>query len=208
MDRERKLKLLKAKQAQTVDAEQVDQLAESLSHQLVKEVQESPIIEAVADSASEQRQVIENTKEEILAELDKRVQELKASYPQPVDKVEITNLNTLLNQLKLVQESVNMLTIPDQVEVKNFPEVKAPIVNVEKAVDDIYARYDYAADSVEIDGQYIGYLSQKGNWFIQRIAKGVHGNMSTFAVGKGDFTAAWIDKMKLDYKMRDEVVIP
>ena len=35
-------------------------------------------------------------------------------------------------------------------------EAKAPIVQVSKASDDIYARYDYAASNTEIDGTYIG----------------------------------------------------
>ena len=41
-------------------------------------------------------------------------------------------------------------------------EAKAPIVQVSKASDDIYARYDYAASNTEIDGTYIGYESNQG----------------------------------------------
>ena len=130
-----------------------------------------------------------------------KIEELKTSLSERPD---------VAQQIKDHLEELIGKTEPKVIEVEKIVPIqaKAPTVNVEKAVDDIYARYDYAADNTEIDGQYIGYLNQKGNWFIQRIAKGVHGNMSTFAVGKGDFTAAWMNKMKLEYKMRDEVVIP
>lgn len=95
-----------------------------------------------------------------------------------------------------------------QVE-KTVPiQSKAPIVNVEKASDDIYARYDWVASSDELDGQYIGYLQQSGAWFIQRIAKGVNGQMSTFTVGKKNFDQAWQSRLKLKYSMRNEVIIP
>lgn len=208
MDTTRKLKLLKAKQAQSVDTEQVDQLAESLSHQLVKEVQESPITLAIEDLNQQQTDNIEQLKAEMVDELTYKVEEIKASIPKPVDKVEITNLSTVLNQLKLVQESIDLLTIPDEVKISNLPEQKAPIVNVTKATDDIYARYDYAASNTEIDGTYIGYEQQSGAWFIQRISNGVQGQLSTYAAGKQGFTAAWENRLKLDYHSRSEVIIP
>lgn len=83
------------------------------------------------------------------------------------------------------------------------------IDKVNKATDDIYARYDYSDTAVEPDGTYIGYVAQSGDWFIQKIVGADQASSSRFAVGKkGSYRDSWGKKRSLKYKLRSEVYIP
>lgn len=162
---------------------------------------------AFADSVSESyKEFTEKVAGHIDVSVDtesiaEKIEELKTSLAERPD---------VAQQIKEHLEEIIGKIEPKVVEVEKIVPIqaKAPTVNVEKASDDIYARYDWVASSDEIDGQYIGYLQQSGAWFIQRIAKGVNGQMSTFTVGKKNFDQAWQSRLKLKYSMRNEVIIP
>jgi hypothetical protein len=89
--------------------------------------------------------------------------------------------------------------------------LKSVFEGISKAVQqDIYARYDFSDSATENGVQYIGYLNQYGDWFIQRIGAALQGDSSsTYAVGaRGKYATNWQKRTKLIYSRRDEVVIP
>lgn len=163
--------------------------------------------------------------EALIDSLDKTYRDLLAVIPDQSDVVvdtqpiaeQVASIKSVIESQPNVAQEIRELMAgivaklePRVIEVEKVVplEAKAPIVQVSKASDDIYARYDYAASNTEIDGTYIGYEQQSGAWFIQRIANGAQGQISTFTTGKKDFSAAWLNRLKLKYYQRSEVVIP
>lgn len=180
---ERKLTLLKkrAERRKKLEAQQAE-IAQSLA-----ELKDKDTTVVVPDIAVPEVTVTTDTK--VLAEIAKQTKaELEALGAkldgEPTHKA-LTEVKAELTSLKAVFEGIQ-----------------------KQAVQDIYARYDYA-NSIEENGvRYIGYLNKDSNWFIQRLGKSTEGESSTFATGKaGTYKQAWENRLMLKYVPRDKATI-
>lgn len=95
-------------------------------------------------------------------------------------------------------------------EIK-VPEVKMPTVNVPEPTviqeQGLFSKYT-PADIVK-DGSttYYGYLSKSGEWAIMRETTTKNTTKYRFSSGKDNFSKAFSNRAKLDYKYLDEVAL-
>lgn len=123
---------------------------------------------------------------------------------EAIEAIEIPDNSEMMTRIKKLDEAIEAIEIPDLSSIK----LPAPIVKVKTNDDDIYARYSFSDYKVESDGEYSGYLSADGRWFIQRIAMPSEGEtMSRFVAGDKNYRQAWRSRRRLSYDYRDRVDI-
>lgn len=95
-------------------------------------------------------------------------------------------------------------------EIK-VPEVKMPTVNVPEPTviqeQGLFSKYT-PADIVK-DGSttYYGYLSKTGEWLVMRETTTKNTTKYRYSSGKDNFSKAFSNRAKLDYKYLDEVAL-
>ena len=157
-------------------------------------------LEQVTDNLSEDRRI-----EVQSPEVHVEAPDVKVKVDNSDVAIAISEIKDELAVLKGALGSVQAEVSTEKLEL-SFNQL---IEKVNKATDDIYARYDYSDMAVEPDGTYIGYVAQSGDWFIQKIVGADQSSSSRFAVGKkGTYRESWGKKRSLKYKLRSEVYIP
>ena len=180
---EKKLELLKKRAAKKKSSEKrLDSVIEALEKVADKPIEVPPI------EVPKPEVIVEtdlSALEAIAEETKGAIEALGSKLPKGDTKA----LDDLKQEIKTLQNAFN---------------------GVIKAIqDDIYARYAFANGSSEASGQFMGFVSASGDWFIQRITTdAMNGQSSRFAVGKGDYSTAWGKHAALKYKLRSEVYIP
>lgn len=127
-------------------------------------------------------------------------------------------IGELLGELN---DGVNIKNVEDiTVEVKSpdvsipeikLPEIKMPNINVPEPTviqeQGLFSKYT-PADIVK-DGTttYLGYLSKSGEWVIMRETTTKNTTKYRFSSGKDNFSKAFSNRAKQDYKYLDEVVL-